>query len=95
VLGAGPACLASYILDEPHEEVSMSDRAGQFVTQWVETNIHARSQDLQGDNTAARALAPQLLEDAEAQGIPRMEVELFTGDVVSYLADKLDPPAHA
>lgn len=71
----------------------MSERAQNFVTQWVASNIPAGSYDPQGDNTAARALAPKLLDDAQAAGIPRREVEAYTGDVVSYLAEKIDRPS--
>lgn len=67
----------------------MSERASQFVTRWTESHLSGVRYDPQGDNTRARALAPTLLDEARAAGIPRKEVEEVTGDVVSYIAEQI------
>jgi hypothetical protein len=67
----------------------MTERAQQFVTQWVGANVSANDYVPESDNTEARALAAQLLDDAEAEGVPRREVEAHTGDVVSFLAEEI------
>jgi hypothetical protein len=74
---------------EKHEEVRMNGRAQQFVTQWVAANVSANDYVPQSDNTEARALAARLLDDAEASGVPRREVEAYAGDVVSFLAEEI------
>jgi hypothetical protein len=68
----------------------MSERAREFVARWVANNVPVGQPDPEGDNTRARALAPMLLEDAQAAGVPRTEIEVATGDVVSYLAERIN-----
>jgi hypothetical protein len=72
----------------------MSERASQFVFQWTENHLSGVRYDPEGDNTRARALAPRLLDDARAAGIPREEVEETIGDVVSYIAEQIKCGTH-
>jgi len=68
----------------------MSEKAQQFVEDWVENNIHAEAYQPEGDNSEAQSCAEQCRIRAEAEGISKAEIEEAVGDLVGYMADAIE-----
>lgn len=68
----------------------MSEKAQQFVDDWIESNVHAEAYQPEGDNSEARSLAEQCRVKAEAKGIPPSEIEDAVGDLTDYMASAIE-----
>ncbi len=67
----------------------MTDRAMQFLAQWMEKNL--RRDPLQAEPTEdADALVARLLEEARAQDISRADLEEEAGNLATLVAEGLD-----
>ncbi|BAQ45884.1 MULTISPECIES: DUF768 domain-containing protein [Methylobacterium] len=68
----------------------MSQKAQQFVDDWIDTHIHAEGYQPEGDNSEAAMRAEQCRAMAEIQGISHSEIEESVGDLVGYMADAIE-----
>lgn len=66
----------------------MTDRAMQFLEQWMKTNL--KREPLQAEPTEdADALVARLLEEARAEDISRADLEEEAGDLETLVAEGL------
>ncbi|MBG0801381.1 DUF768 domain-containing protein [Methylocystis sp. H4A] len=68
----------------------MSQRATDFIENWVANNIFAEGYEEEGTNAEAMRFAGLCATAAEARGIPRKELEEAAGDLVEHMADAIE-----
>lgn len=68
----------------------MSDKAREFVEQWVSDNIHPTGYEPEGDASEAKTQALVCLAAADQAGISRGEISSACGDLVEYMAAAIE-----
>ncbi|HJY16944.1 MAG TPA: hypothetical protein VJ353_04875 [Xanthobacteraceae bacterium] len=66
----------------------MSVRALEFVETWVSEKIEAK--DASGLAAQAKSLADQCVKDAQANGIPKSEIDQAFDDLAAFIAGQID-----
>jgi hypothetical protein len=67
----------------------MTERAIAFVESWVTENVRAQSDQSNGDNSQAQALATRCLNAATAEGIPQAEMAAAFDDLTAFVAGEI------
>jgi hypothetical protein len=68
----------------------MTERAIEFVENWVSENINADGYQAEGNHSRAGAFAVQCLEAAGAEGIPRTEIAETFEDLTAFMAGEIE-----
>lgn len=62
----------------------------EFLTNWVSENVHPVAYEPEGDNTESTELAAQCVSAARSEGISKVDLEAFAGDMTDYMAEQID-----
>lgn len=68
----------------------MSQRAVEFVDNWIAENIHAEGYPPEGDDSEARGLATMCEAAAQQAGISKAEIDEDLIDLVEYMSQALE-----
>jgi hypothetical protein len=71
-------------------EEKMSVRGRTFANHWVSNNINPEPYQPEGNNTAARQKAEELLAEAEDDGISAGEIEEEVGGIVDFISAAME-----
>jgi len=67
----------------------MSERGRRFAERWISQNVNPEAYQFANGESRPRLMADAMLEEAQALGITRDEIEEEVGEVVSYVADQM------
>jgi hypothetical protein len=67
----------------------MSERALAFVESWVVENVQPIASEPEGDSSQAKQLAAQCLAAAQAEGIPKAEIDEAIDDLQAFMAGQI------
>ena len=68
----------------------MTMRAVEFVENWVSENIEPEAAEAEDIDALAAELAAKCLEAADAEGIPRSEIEDTFDDLAAFIAGEIE-----
>jgi hypothetical protein len=72
------------------QEDVMSERALAFVEGWVTDHVHPEGSEPEGDITRAKRLAEECLLAANAEGIPKAEIDQVVEDLTAFMAGQIE-----
>jgi 5-enolpyruvylshikimate-3-phosphate synthase len=67
----------------------VSERAIEFVEEWVSERINAQDYQPEGDNSRAEAFAAACLAAAKAEGISKLEIDDAFEDLTAFIAGEI------
>ena len=68
----------------------MSERALEFVEEWISEKVAAKGFSATGDAAQAKTMAAQCVQDAQAEGIPKFEIDEAFDDLVAFITGEIE-----
>lgn len=68
----------------------MSERALAFVEEWTSDNVRAEGYEPEGDNSHAKSLALQCLQEAKVAGISEAEIKQSIDNLTDFMAAAIE-----